>query len=86
MSLRLGEERLLVAALLTCFGAAAVPLALAGPGFVPAAAHAKPEWLLGPYGNGLNPETWSRTGYGNHTGTEPTAFTMSSNDLKLTSR
>jgi hypothetical protein len=53
VSLRLGEERLLVAALLTCFGAAAVPLALAGPGFVPAAAHAKPEWLLGPYGNGL---------------------------------
>jgi hypothetical protein len=44
---------LVVPALVACFGAAAVPLALAGPRFVPAAAHARPEWLLGPYGNGL---------------------------------
>lgn len=45
--------RLAVPALVACFAAAAVPLALAGPRFVPAAAHARPEWLLGPYGNGL---------------------------------
>jgi glycosyl transferase family 87 len=53
---RLGEERLLVSGLVACFAVAAVPLALAGPRFVPAAAHAKPEWLLGPYGNGLGLE------------------------------
>jgi hypothetical protein len=46
-------RRLAVPAFLAAFVAAAVPLALAGPRFVPAAAHARPEWLLGPYGNGL---------------------------------
>src|SRR5689334_1041596 len=49
----LAESRLVVPALVACFAAAAVPLALAGPAFVPAAAHARPKWLLGPYGNGL---------------------------------
>jgi hypothetical protein len=49
---RLGG-RLVVPTLVAFFAAAAVPLALAGPRFVPAAAHAKPEWLLGVYGNGL---------------------------------
>jgi glycosyl transferase family 87 len=46
-------RRLAVPALVASFAAAAVPLALAGPRFVPAAAHVRPEWLLGPYGNGL---------------------------------
>lgn len=45
--------RLVVPALVVCFAVAVVPLALAGPRFVPAAAHARPEWLLGPYGSGL---------------------------------
>jgi hypothetical protein len=49
----LAESELVVPALVACFAAAAVPLALAGPRFVPAAAGARPEWLLGPYGNGL---------------------------------
>ncbi|HSC51093.1 MAG TPA: glycosyltransferase 87 family protein [Gaiellaceae bacterium] len=46
-------RRLVVPALVACFAASALPLALAGPRFVPAAAHAQPEWLLGPYGDGL---------------------------------
>jgi hypothetical protein len=50
---RFAAGRLLLPALFACFAAAALPLALAGPRFVPAAAHARPEWLLGPYGNGL---------------------------------
>ena len=48
--------RLVVPALVACFAASIVPLALAGREFVPAAAHASPEWLLGPYGNGLRLE------------------------------
>lgn len=52
----LADGGVLVPVLVACFAAAAVPLALAGPNFVPAAAHAKPEWLLGPYGNGLGLE------------------------------
>src|SRR5215831_15721684 len=35
--------RLVVPALVACFAMAVVPLALAGPNFVPAAAHARPE-------------------------------------------
>lgn len=46
-------RRLTVPALVAFFAASAIPLALAGPRFVPAAAHARPAWLLGPYGNGL---------------------------------
>jgi alpha-1,6-mannosyltransferase len=51
---RLG--RLVVPALMAGFAASIVPLALAGREFVPAGAHASPEWLLGPYGNGLRLE------------------------------
>ena len=39
-----------------------------------------------PYWNGPSPESWSRIWCGIQTGTVPTAFTMSSNDLKFTSR
>ena len=49
-------RRTVVPALIACFAASIVPLALAGPRFVPAAAQDRPEWLLGPYGNGLGLE------------------------------